>query len=137
VEGCDRNNYAKGMCASHYLHARRTSKSPTGKVRPIGVFAERVDPRSGYIYQGSPGVKPRLKHRLVMEQLLGRPLLPSENVHHVNGQRDDNRLDNLELWSKSQPAGQRVADKVAWAIEFLALYQPDALSTRHIQLNLQ
>lgn len=73
--------------------------------------------KAGYIFQ----------HRLVMEQTLGRPVLPSENVHHINGKRDDNRPDNLELWSKTQPAGQRVADKVAWAIELLALYQPEAL----------
>jgi hypothetical protein len=69
-----------------------------------------------------------LQHRWVMEQKLGRPLLPGESVHHINGVRDDNRPENLELWSKSQPAGQRVADKVAWAVELLKLYEPDLLS---------
>jgi len=34
----------------------------------------------------------------------------------------DNRESNLELWSSSQPKGQRVEDKVAWAREILALY---------------
>lgn len=63
-----------------------------------------------------------MQHRKVMQELLGRALLPTENVHHKNGVRTDNRPENLELWSRSQPAGQRVQDKVAWAREMLALY---------------
>lgn len=58
-----------------------------------------------------------------MEQMLGRKLLPSESVHHKNGVRDDNRPGNLELWTRSQPYGQRVEDKIAWAKELLALYE--------------
>lgn len=51
-----------------------------------------------------------LHHRYVMEQKIGRPLEPYENVHHINGRRDDNRPDNLELWKRRQPHGVRSAD---------------------------
>ncbi|WP_404433291.1 HNH endonuclease [Microbacterium lacus] len=65
---------------------------------------------------------------MVIAEQLGRPLLPSENVHHRNGDRADNRLENLELWSTTQPSGQRVEDKVEWAVELLRLYAPALLA---------
>ena len=62
------------------------------------------------------------EHRLVMETLLARYLLPEETVHHINGFRDDHRPENLELWASRQPKGQRVSDLVAWAEDILRLY---------------
>lgn len=70
----------------------------------------------------SNGSRPLYQHRVVMEDILGRKLREHESVHHKNGIRDDNRPENLELWSTSQPAGQRVEDKLAWAREFIAQY---------------
>lgn len=49
------------------------------------------------------------EHRLVMEQALGRYLSRSEQVHHINGIRDDNRLENLSLLS---PRDHTVQDKI-------------------------
>jgi hypothetical protein len=62
-----------------------------------------------------------------MSEFLERPLRDNEYVHHKNGVRDDNRLENLELWCSSQPPGQRVTDLLAWAREILSVYAGDEL----------
>lgn len=69
-----------------------------------------------------------LEHRYVMAGMLGRPMLKTETVHHRNGQRDDNREANLELWVGlgQQPKGARAEDVAVWARELLALYGTEA-----------
>jgi len=65
----------------------------------------------------------RLEHHVVMEQIIGRKLCPSETVHHLNGIRSDNRSKNLELWASRHPKGQRVEDLLAFADEIIACYR--------------
>ena len=64
-----------------------------------------------------------LEHRFIMGKHLNRKIRKDENIHHINGVKDDNRLENLELWSTSQPSGQRVRDKIKWAKEILKIYK--------------
>jgi hypothetical protein len=131
IDGCDKKHAAKGMCQMHYRRNRLYGDPLIIKGNPRGQKVAVTN--TGYIniyepeHPNAAGNGFVLEHRKVMADHLGRALLQSENVHHVNGDRTDNRLDNLELWSKAQPQGQRVEDKVKYAIEILTQYAPEVL----------
>lgn len=98
------------------------------KVAKNGTLPKRVS-KDGYVRVHDRNHKRAtkcgfvLEHIKVMEEHIGRDLLPHENVHHLNGDRSDNRIENLELWSKSQPCGQRVSDKATHYLSFLNEYR--------------
>lgn len=138
VDGCDRPSYAKTYCATHYKRAVKHGDVqhdlPIRVVTGEGGFSHGywkipVPPDERHLTNGATTVA---EHRLVMARHLGRALLPGEVVHHLNGDRTDNRLENLELWSTTQPKGQRVVDKVAFALQILRRYEPEALTEHWI-----
>jgi len=115
IEGCDQLGVKKGMCQKHYERIRRYNDPNAGE------FKYRHKTKEGYIKVNISGKK-IAEHRLVMEGVIGRKLYKHEDVHHINGVRDDNRPENLELWSHSHARGQKVEDKIKWCVEFLKGY---------------
>jgi hypothetical protein len=133
VDGCERETNAKGLCRAH-----RSREASHGDVMADLPIRESTGEwiHHGYRWVCVPeelrhltnGETNCAEHRLVMAQMLGRPLTSDEQVHHRNGDRLDNHPANLELWTTSHPSGARVRDKIAHALHILRRYRPDLLA---------
>lgn len=131
IEDCQSKHTALGFCQAHYRSFRAfhdkdrwpENRSNISNSTQRGYVTVYMPEHPFATKQGTV-----LEHRLVMEQIIGRYLERFENVHHKNGDRKDNRPENLELWSVKQPSGQRAEDKVKYAIEILELYAPELLA---------
>ncbi|MCH9020375.1 MAG: HNH endonuclease [Proteobacteria bacterium] len=131
VTSCIKKARHRGYCNSHYHRLRRYG-DPTHLPETTRHRYQKKTLANGYVTVWCPG-DPHAKlsngtrafeHRLVMADMIGRPLRQNEAPHHINGNRADNRPENLELWVRAQPTGQRVEDMVAWAEEILECYRP-------------
>lgn len=137
IDGCGRSTSggARTWCRGHYWRFRNYGDPLVDQAIIRRGQGTRYICDNGYVRVSIPPDQTiRLEHRLVMEQVLGRPLEPFENVHHINGIRHDNRPENLELWTKPQPAGQRPIDLVMWVIQNYRAEVEEALNNPQLRL---
>lgn len=129
ITDCDGKSKGRGWCNVHYGRwVRNGDPLVTQRVR-VGTGAIKKN-KYGYVLEFFPDHPTSresdgwvMQHRRVMSDYLDRALASHENIHHKNGVRDDNRLENLELWVVRQPYGQRVEDLLEYADWIISNYR--------------
>lgn len=138
TKGCVGLTVARGMCSNCYQHFMKHG-DPTKRSDWFNRRSEKIVDPKGYVlvYVGKHPNANRSsrvqEHRLVMSEFLGRPLRSNENVHHKNGNKADNGIENLELWVTAQPPGQRPLDLMKWARRVLKAYATDEPKLKRLE----
>jgi hypothetical protein len=127
VPGCDDRHNSRGYCLRHYQRWKDYGDPEAPLRRKRNGEGWRGLNRDGYVVLKF-GPLTIFEHRQVMQEILGRAMLPEETVHHKNGVRDDNRPGNLELWVSTR-SGQPPADLVAFVVEHYRAEVEAALRT--------
>ena len=102
-----KRKYCSHQCYSQAKIGRHISFDTNGDKNPKWRGGLRIN-KFGYVFIYSPYHpycnidKVVVEHRLIMEKKIKRFLMPSEVIHHKNGITSDNRIENLELMSKSE-----------------------------------
>lgn len=107
LPGCPNKVVARGMCDNHYRRWKRNGDPTVHYNKPWG--SARTVRADGYIYITKNG-KQVMEHRWLIEQKIGRPLTECEVVHHRDRDRQNNRLDNLVLTSRSEHSSYHASE---------------------------
>jgi len=134
------------VCDCGGIRYHLTYDLTSGKVMSCGCYnkelvRERMSGKNNRLWKGGVGVKNgngyleikhgvnrgKLEHRIIYEQYYNIKLKPHQNIHHINGIKTDNRIENLELWDTSQPSGQRIEDKIIFYKKLYEQYKDHPL----------
>lgn len=139
--GCDRKAEDGGLCGAHAIRSRKYREDDARFLAPIAGREARTSgfrqkSKHGYISVYVPADTPgahqqhfkrytawyMFEHRYVMQNWLGRSLLPREQVHHRDGNRENNHIDNLELKSGSHGNGINIIDGIQASLDWVEQY---------------
>lgn len=105
IEGCQRKTDSNGMCGMHAQRVRRygdpnyVTPEAQRRANNRAAMLKRVDELKPTTYRKLFG---RHEHRVVAEQMLGRPLKQNEIVHHIDGNKHNNDPSNLQVMTQAE-----------------------------------